>query len=345
MKWFPDPSVPSASRQRGTSCSRNAARPVRAPPARPPAARPWPTPRGWPHPPTAAPRPRSRSAGRTGHGPRGPRRELRADGDHAAADVDPDGGRDDRPVGRDDGPDGRTLAEVGVGHQRDVRVDEGHRGGDLGLPARPLLQHGRPVHQLLPQPLHVLHLSARVLLVMCSGPARQRFPRQARGTTIRSARRRPTGFPSATASDTRRATPPRPGPDRVPGQLQASEEGLDGTGSRPLSRASASRSAPARRGRHSATRSSSRSRPSKGRRSTAGTDTSSAPSSPSSSAASAALVTQTARGRAAGGGTRPRPVTSPARARRRRGGAAARPGPPSTGPRSATRPRRPPCPG
>jgi hypothetical protein len=53
-------------------------------------------------------------------------RERRADGDHAAADVDADGRGDDRAERRDDRPDGRALAEVRIRHQRQVRVDERH---------------------------------------------------------------------------------------------------------------------------------------------------------------------------------------------------------------------------
>ena len=55
--------------------------------------------------------------------------ELGADGDHPAADVDADRRRDDRAVGRDHRADGRALAQVRVGHQRHVRVDERHRRG------------------------------------------------------------------------------------------------------------------------------------------------------------------------------------------------------------------------
>ena len=62
-------------------------------------------------------------------------RELRADGDHAAADVDPDGGGDDRAQRGDDRADGRPLAQVRIRHQGEVRVDEGHAGRRLRLSA------------------------------------------------------------------------------------------------------------------------------------------------------------------------------------------------------------------
>ena len=56
---------------------------------------------------------------------------LCADGDHPAADVDTDRRRDDRALGRQHRPDRRTLAQVGVGHEGHVRVDEGKSGGAL----------------------------------------------------------------------------------------------------------------------------------------------------------------------------------------------------------------------
>jgi hypothetical protein len=81
--------------------------------------------------------------------------ELGADGDHAAADVHADRGRDDRAERRDHRADGRALAEVGVGHQRQVRVDERHRRGRLGLLAGVVLQDRGPVHQALADLLHM----------------------------------------------------------------------------------------------------------------------------------------------------------------------------------------------
>src|SRR4051794_26830773 len=44
--------------------------------------------------------------------------------DNAATDVDTDGGGDDRVLCRDDGADGGADAEVGVGHERDVSLDD-----------------------------------------------------------------------------------------------------------------------------------------------------------------------------------------------------------------------------
>jgi 5'(3')-deoxyribonucleotidase len=46
--------------------------------------------------------------------------ELRPKGDHAAANVHSDGGRDDRSQRRGDRADGGALAQVRVGHQRQV---------------------------------------------------------------------------------------------------------------------------------------------------------------------------------------------------------------------------------
>src|ERR1017187_3579915 len=57
------------------------------------------------------------------------RGELGADSDHAAANVDSNASWHDRAEGRDHGTDGRTLAEVAVAHQRDVRVDEWYCAG------------------------------------------------------------------------------------------------------------------------------------------------------------------------------------------------------------------------
>ena len=52
--------------------------------------------------------------------------ELRAEGHHAATDVDTDRGGNDRAQRRDDRTDRRALAEMAVGHERQVRVDERH---------------------------------------------------------------------------------------------------------------------------------------------------------------------------------------------------------------------------
>ena len=58
---------------------------------------------------------------------RGQRRALRR---HAATDVDTDGGGGDRALHRHDRAHGRTLAEVHVGHDRDVR-EAPRQGGDV----------------------------------------------------------------------------------------------------------------------------------------------------------------------------------------------------------------------
>ena len=56
------------------------------------------------------------------------------DRDHAAADVDADGGGYDGPFGGDAGADGRAEAEVAVRHDGHMAEDERHAGGvpDLG---------------------------------------------------------------------------------------------------------------------------------------------------------------------------------------------------------------------
>ena len=98
-------------------------------------------------------------AGRGRHGPldllaQGPavgrqvgRRELRAHGDHAAADVDADGGRHHGAERRDHRPDGGAEAQVGVGHQREVREYERHRRRRPGLLRGLLLEQARPAEQ------------------------------------------------------------------------------------------------------------------------------------------------------------------------------------------------------
>ena len=53
--------------------------------------------------------------------------DVELGGDHAAADVDADRGRDDRALGRDDRADGGADADVGVGHEGDVAPTIGSR--------------------------------------------------------------------------------------------------------------------------------------------------------------------------------------------------------------------------
>jgi hypothetical protein len=81
-------------------------------------------------------------------------RPRRADGDHAAADVDADRGRDDGLAGGQHRTDRRALAQVGVGHQRDVGVHERQRGGALGLPQGLGVEDAGPVQQLVGEALH-----------------------------------------------------------------------------------------------------------------------------------------------------------------------------------------------
>ena len=79
-----------------------------------------------------------------------------------AADVNPDRGGHDRAERGDHRPDGRALSLVGVGHQREVRPDEGHGGGALSLLPGARLQDGGPVDQLLGQMLHYPATSRRL---------------------------------------------------------------------------------------------------------------------------------------------------------------------------------------
>src|SRR5574340_1309996 len=72
-----------------------------------------------------------------------------ADADHAATDVHANRGRDARTDRRDDGSDRAPLAEVSIGHQRDIRMDERHRGRLPGLLERAALDLRCPVEQLL----------------------------------------------------------------------------------------------------------------------------------------------------------------------------------------------------
>jgi hypothetical protein len=80
--------------------------------------------------------------------------ELGAHGDHPAADVHADGSRHDRTEGRDDRADGRALAQVGIGHECQVREDEGHPGGCPCLLEGLLVQHARPGEQVLIEQFH-----------------------------------------------------------------------------------------------------------------------------------------------------------------------------------------------
>ena len=76
------------------------------------------------------------------------RTEVRLDCDHSASDVDADGGWDDRVPGRDDRADGCSDAEVGVGHERDVPVDDREPSRAARLRERLLVELGGPRQQL-----------------------------------------------------------------------------------------------------------------------------------------------------------------------------------------------------
>ena len=77
--------------------------------------------------------------------------QVGSDGNHAAADVHANGGGDDGPVGGDAGADSGAQAEVAVGHDRYVLMDEG-QGGDVAylLPGGFLnLLRGNPAEGIL----------------------------------------------------------------------------------------------------------------------------------------------------------------------------------------------------
>ena len=59
--------------------------------------------------------------------------DVELGGDHAAADVDADGRRDDGALGGDHRADGGADADVGVGHEGHVALDDGQAGRLLGL--------------------------------------------------------------------------------------------------------------------------------------------------------------------------------------------------------------------
>ena len=57
--------------------------------------------------------------------------------------------------------DGRALAQVRVGHQGDVRVDERHRGGALGLLAGAVLEDATPSSAALGESFHACESAGR----------------------------------------------------------------------------------------------------------------------------------------------------------------------------------------
>ena len=155
MKWLPEPSVPSCSAQlpayRAGSNPACSAALASVSTRRPAVARQ----RGVvARRPTAGPRARSPRAAATRSGRQLVAVVLGAHGHHAAADVDADRGRNDRAEGRDHRADRRALAQVRVGHQRDVREDERQRRGRLGLREGGGLDDAGPVHEPVVDTVH-----------------------------------------------------------------------------------------------------------------------------------------------------------------------------------------------
>jgi len=75
--------------------------------------------------------------------------DVELGGGHPAADVDADRRGHDRAQGGDDRADGGAHAEVRVGHQGQVRMDERHRRRPDRLVAGRVRQDRRPVQQPL----------------------------------------------------------------------------------------------------------------------------------------------------------------------------------------------------
>ena len=182
MKWLPDPSEPSCSRQFGaiasacstpSSASSSAMRGCAS--SRTDALY-LPADSG-----TAA----LIAACRARRSPADRAAELRLDGHHAAADVDAHRGRNDRAEGRDHGADGRALAQVRVRHQRQVWLDERHRRRALGLRTGLVLEDRGEVHQFR----HAHHRADRVNCLAAFGHGGG--SRRPRGGTREGARLRP----------------------------------------------------------------------------------------------------------------------------------------------------------
>ena len=76
------------------------------------------------------------------------RTEVGLYGNDPAPDVDADGGGDDRVPSRDDGADGGADTEVGVGHERDVSLDDREPRRAARLRERLLVELGGPRQQL-----------------------------------------------------------------------------------------------------------------------------------------------------------------------------------------------------
>ena len=68
-----------------------------------------------------------------------PRLQRQPAGHHAAADIDPDRRRDDRPARGDHRADRRTDAEMDIRHRRHVVMDDGQRGDVGQLVARSVI--------------------------------------------------------------------------------------------------------------------------------------------------------------------------------------------------------------
>ena len=129
-KWLPEPSVPNCLAAFAVCWSATARSPAGARASHSSALRaatswPWPTPAGI----ACSMRPSSGSSvvGQLVLG------DVELGGDHAAADVDADRGRDHRAPGRDHRADGRADADVGVGHEGDVALDDRQARRLLGL--------------------------------------------------------------------------------------------------------------------------------------------------------------------------------------------------------------------
>ena len=75
--------------------------------------------------------------------------DVELGGDHAAADVDADRRRDHRALGRDHRADGGADADVGVGHEGDVALDDRQAGRLLGLADGLRVDVARPGDELV----------------------------------------------------------------------------------------------------------------------------------------------------------------------------------------------------
>ena len=144
-KWLPEPSVPnclatlaaclSASSVAGL-CAASHRSALRAA-----TSWPWPTPAG-----IALRDAAEQRLERVGQLVLG---DVELGGDHAAADVDADRGRDHRALGRDHRADGGADADVRVGHEGDVTLDDRQPSRLLGLADGPRVDVARPGDELV----------------------------------------------------------------------------------------------------------------------------------------------------------------------------------------------------